>query len=221
MSEGPELPAWAKPRRPPETTARPIWLVVLGLAMLVFGGVMLNLGVRQLREPGWQRGIDPGVSAQVTEDVQAVNESLARAYREHPTAVRINGASKLVMALLLLFAVAAVFASDPRARQATMVAAWAGIAHQIGDVIFMFRVFRRGVIEGAQALVNLAARNSGGGKVPTASAVISAFDVFIVGVGVLGILFSVVLLTFFGGRRGRTFFGVGADIVRRQPHHGG
>ena len=36
------------------------------------------------------------------------------------------------------------------------------------------------------------------------------------------ILFSVVLLTFFGGRRGRSFFvGPGPNMVRRQPHHGG
>jgi hypothetical protein len=196
-------------------------VVVLALAMLVFGGWLLISGVRQIRDPGGQRPIDPRASIQEAQDVQAVNASLARAYREHPVEVQVNAFSKLVMGLLLLFAVAAVFAGDARARKATMVAAWVGIAYQVGEVLFMLRIFRQGVVEGAPALVSLAARQSAAGKVPTVGAVISAFDVFIVGLGALGILFSVVLLTFFGGRRGRTFFGVGADIVRRQPHHGG
>jgi hypothetical protein len=222
MTEDPDLPPWAQKKPPPpHPEGRPTWVLVLALAMLVFGGLLLISGARQLAEPGGQRGLDPNASVQVTQDVKAVNEALARAYSEHPTAVRVNALSKVVMGLLMLFAVAAVFASDPRARKATMLAGWLGIAHQVGDLIFMLRIFRKGVVAGAPALVSLAARQSSAGNAPTASAVISAFDVFIVGLGALGILFSVVLLTFFGGRRGRTFFGVGADIVGRQPHHGG
>jgi len=218
MSEGPELPAWAKP--PPRPEGRPIWVVVLALAMLVLGGLFLISGFNQLADPGYQRAVDPNASVQDAQDRRAMNEALARAFREHPTEVRVNALSKVAAGLVLLLAVAAVFASDIRARKAALLAGGIGVAYQIGDLLFYFAVYRKGVIAGAPALMNLAARQNPG-RVPTAGAVISAFDVMMVGVGVLGILFSVVLLTFFGGRRGRTFFGAGADIVRRQPHHGG
>jgi hypothetical protein len=220
MSDDPQLPAWARPRIPP-AAGRPLWVVLLALAMLVFGGRLLINGVSQLAGPGVERTLQESSSAQVTQDLQALGESLAQAYRAHPMAVRVNAASKVVMGLLLLFAVAALFASDRRARRATMLAAWAGIAYQIGDAIFLFQIFRKGMVAVAPVLVNLAARQTTADKVPTASALISMIDILIVGLGVLGILFSVVLLTFFGGRRGRTFFGVGPDLASRQPHHGG
>jgi hypothetical protein len=219
MTEGPD-PPWAKPKpRLPE--ARPTWVIVLAMAMLVFGGRLVIHAASQLSGPNIEQALKDGASAHVTQDLQALGQSLAQAYRDHPVAVRINAISTLVMGLLLLFAVAAVFASDPRARKATLLAAWFGIAYQIGDVIFLFSVFRRSVVAVAPMLVALAAQQAPAGKVPTASAFVSIVDVFIVVAGVVGVGFSVVLLTFFGGRRGRTFFGVGADLVGRQPTHGG
>jgi hypothetical protein len=207
MADGPELPPWARPR-PPE--GRPTWVVVLALAMLIFGGRLLINGVAQLGGPPVDRALEETASAQVGRDLKVLGESLARAYREHPTAVRANGASKVVMGLLLLFAVAAVFVSDPRARAATLVAAWAGIAYQVGDALFLFLIFRKGLVEVAPALVDLAARQTAAGQAPSAGTLISMMDVVIVGLGLVGIGFSVVLLAFFGGRRGRTFFGVDA-----------
>jgi hypothetical protein len=172
---------------------------------------------------GWERPNEEVASAHNVAEVRAVNDHVERAYREHPVAVRLNAASKVATGLLMLFAVAAVFASDPRARRATMLAAWAGIAFQIADVVFKLLIPRNGMVEAAPVLVNLVARQSGAARVPSPSAVILALDIFIVSLGVLGVLFSIVLLTFFGGKRGRSFFGAGprADMVRRQPHHGG
>jgi hypothetical protein len=218
MSEGPELPAWAQRRQP---AARPTWVVVLALAMLVFGGHLLNKGIDQMRGSGLERSNEEAVSAHTVSDVRAVNDQLERAYREHPVAVRVNAASHVALGLLMLFAVAAVFASDPRARRATMLAAWAGIAYQVSDVGFKLLILRKGIVAAAPVLVSMVARQSG--AAPTASALISLLDILMVSLGVLGVLFSVVLLAFFGGQRGRRFFGVGAgaDMVRRQPHHGG
>jgi hypothetical protein len=216
-----DLPAWAQRRQPPE--ARPTWVVVLALAMLVFGGRLLISGIGQMTGSGLERPNEEAASAHNIAEVRAVNDHVELAYREHPVAVRLNATSKVAMGLLMLFAVAAVFASDPRARRVTMVAAWAGIAFQIADVVFKLLILRKGMVAAAPVLVNLVARQSGAARAPSASAVISALDIFIVSLGALGILFSVVLLTFFGGKRGRSFFGAGprADMVRRQPHHGG
>jgi hypothetical protein len=224
MSDDQDLPPWAlKQRRPPEAGSRPTWVVVLALAMLVFGGRLLMAGMAQMTGSGVERPNEEVVSAHNISEVRAVSDQLEREYREHTVAVRLNATSKVAMGVLMLFAVAAVFASDARARKATMLAAWLGIAFQFGDVGFKLLIMRKGMVAAAPVLVSLLARQSGAARAPSASAVISALDVFIVSLGVLGVLFSVVLLTFFGGKRGRSFFGVGprADMVRRQPHHGG
>jgi hypothetical protein len=220
MSDSPELPAWARKRQP---EARPTWVVVLALAMLVFGGRLLISGIGQMGGSGLERPDEEAASAHTVLEVRAVNDQVERAYREHPLAVRLNAGSKVTLGLLMLFATAAVFASDPRARKASMLAAWAGIAFQGADVGFKLLILRKGIVAAAPVLVNLVARQSGVARAPSASAVISALDIFIVSLGLMGVLFSVVLLTFFGGRRGRRFFGAGAgpDLVRRQPHHGG
>jgi hypothetical protein len=156
-------------------------------------------------------------------DVRAVNDQFKRTYREHPVAVRLNAASQAALGLLMLFAVAAVFASDPRARRAVMLAAWAGIAFQFADVAFKLLVVRKGWVAAGPLLVNLFARKNAAVRALGPSALISWHDVTDVSLGLLGVLFSLVILTYFGGKRGRSFFGVGprADMVRRQPHHGG
>jgi hypothetical protein len=179
-----ELPG----RRP-----RPTWVVVLAMAMLIYGGDLLLGAVSLLRGfPG--RGLPASSgAAPAVQDLAAVLASLAAA---HPVAVTVNALSKLVLALLLLYAVAAVFSADPRARAAALLAAWVGIVHQIGDKLFLFLIVRpRSVAE-----------------------VMSVTDAIIVSTGLLGVAFSVLLLTFFGGRRGRGVFG-----PQRQPRvgHGG
>jgi hypothetical protein len=191
--------------------------------MLVFGGRLLIAGIGQMSGSGLERPNEEAASAQTVAQVRAVNDQVERAYLEHPLAVRLNATSKVTMGLLMLFAVAGVFASDLRARKAAMLAAWAGIAFQGTDVLFKLLVLRKGMVAAAPLLVDLVARQSGAARPPSASAVIWVLDICIVSLGGLGVLFSVVLLTFFGGKRGRSFFGVEprADMVRRQPHHGG
>jgi hypothetical protein len=160
---------------------------VLALAMMIFGGQLLLWGASMLRGlPGPPAGgAEPALG-----QLGTVFAALALA---HPVAVKVNALSKLALALLLLYAVAAVFTSDARARASVLLAAWAGIAYQIGDGLFLFLVVRpRSVSE----LVSLA-------------------DVFIVATGLVGVAFSVLLLAFFGGRRGRVFFGPG-----QEPRHG-
>ena len=130
MSDEQQLPPWARKKARPE--GRPTWLVVLALAMLVFGGRLLIDGIAQLT----------GAAPQLSPELQVLRDSLAQAYRDHAVAVTVNGVSKLLTGLVMLFAVAAVFASDLRARKAAMGAAWVGIAYQIVDFVFVFRIIR-------------------------------------------------------------------------------
>lgn len=212
---------------------RPTWMALLTLAMLVFGGHLLLNGLSILRGA---RGATPPPATSTAPaaegeagapaspealfgNLQATTRALAKA---HPWAVRINAVSKVALGALLLFAVAAVYSSDPRGRLATLIAAWAGIAYHVGDALFLFLVVRKVIVAAAPALATLAARQnqgssgSGAGAFTTPTAMVTLADVLIVVTGAAGIGFSLVLLRFFGGRRGRAFYG-----LEQQPSHGG
>src|SRR5687767_2581552 len=145
MSGGPEpeLPRWAIRQ---ERRRRPTWVVVLAVAMLAFGGHLLMSSLSIVRGLTAQpAAVEPAAEA-MARDVRAMSRALDQS---NPLAVRVNMASKIVLALLLLFAVAAVLSSDARGRLATLIAAWAGIAYHIGDGLFLFLVVRKGIIAAA------------------------------------------------------------------------
>jgi hypothetical protein len=209
MSEGDELPPWAKPRRP---EARPTWVVVLALGMFLFGGRQLVTGVSQLVNPTVEPATNENVTVQVSQDLKLVGDAVNAAFRAHPIAVSADASAKIVFGALLLLAVAAVLASDPRARRAALTAAWAGIAFQIGDSAFLFVICRKAFL--AVAPMVAAFREPGAGEAFSRS-LLWAVDIAMIGAGLCGIAFSVVLLRFFGGTRGRTFFGAGAAASAR------
>ena len=216
-----ELPPWAKKqRRPPE--ARPTWVVVLALAMMVFGGGSLIRHRPDDRVGAWRRPNEQVASADCRRTA-GVGDHGRAAYLDTRWRSRVNGVSKVTMGLLMLFAVAAVFASDPRARTVSHGGRLGRDRLPVRRRGFSSSSCARGWWPSAPALVSLVGPAERARSRPHHRRVISALDVFIVSLRVLGVLFSVVLLTFFGGKRGRSFFGVGprADMVRRQPHHGG
>jgi hypothetical protein len=190
---------------------RPVWVVVLALAMLTFGGNLLLGGIAPLRGMG-DAGGGSVFSQAVVRELREVTQAVLAA---HPVAVRVNAASKVAMGLVMLFAVAAVFSSDPRGRRASLVAAWLGIGYQVGDALFVLVVARQGLFDLAAILAPVMASQSPGMAVPSTEDVASLLRLVVVMLGALGIGFSVVLLAYFGGRKGRLFYG-----LERQPHHG-
>jgi hypothetical protein len=186
-------------------------VVVLAVAMLLFGGNLLMGGISRLRGAGAAGG-STAFTQSVLKDLQAVTQSTAEA---HPVAVRVNAVSKVVLGLLLLFAVAAVFSADRRARTAALVAAWVGIGYHLGDAVFSFLVMRKGIVAAAPLLASLAASQSPGSAVLSAEEVVSLADLAVVVTGAVGIAFSVVLLAYFGGRKGRVFYGFDGAVGRQ------
>jgi hypothetical protein len=213
MSNDPDLPPWAAkaPGQPQEK--RPAWVIVLATIMLMYGGFQLIDGVATLAGSGLQPPVAETVEASRRQ--HTLLQAQARAHRAHPGAVRVNAASQVALGLVMLLAVAAVSASDVRARRLTLVAAGAGIVFQVADTIFWFQVMREEIVRAV--LADLSAQIPAGAE----GRVGVAFGVLEVGKALLWVGFSAVVMNFFGGRRGRLFFGVAADMVRRQPHHGG
>jgi hypothetical protein len=146
----------------------------------------------------------------------ALDEAVDRA---HPVAARVQAAARLALALVLFFAVAAVFSDDPRARRASVLAAWAGMALHLGSGVFLLTVVRGGMADVVPVLQQVAAKaHARAGDAPPASADLAQLaSTLTIQVPLLstalGVLFCVLLLVTFGGRRGRLFYndGVKAD----------
>ncbi len=213
-----ELPDWARQKKTTKPVQRPTWVVVLAMAMMVFGGHLLMGGLTTMRTLSAASRVPEvitGVEGSLAGDLRAVSLVLDQS---NPVAVRANVASKLVMALLLLFAVATVWASDPRGRWAVLFTAWAGIAYHLADAVFLYVVVRKGFIAAAPMLVSLA-NQRGVAAPPTVDELVELANnltaVLSVMTLVVGIAFSWVLLVYFGGRRGRLLYGL------ERPAHDG
>lgn len=214
-----DLPAWAHKRaQPPEK--RPLWVVVLGMAMFFSGSRGLTVGFSELV------GHEPGqVSAQTvagTETLRQIDHITTRRAQAHPVISGVSALARIAVAILTLLAVWAIFSSHARARSAALLAGWAGIAFQPIEATRWLMVFAPDLAELAPLYAELVARE---GRYVTQ--VIPASNMaFAVTMGqilttLVGFGFSALVLTYFGGRRGRLFFGVGPNLATRQPNHGG
>ncbi len=198
----------------PPTSRRPVWLSVMSAAMLVYAGMSLVDALSLLRRPQAATAAAIEDVARATGQVEAarrlagVSQAVVAA---HPVAVRLEAGATAVVALLTLFAVAAIFSRDRRARRATLAAGWAGIIDQLGALPFAVAMARRAAEAGAPVLQHVLAQN--GKEMPglAPADVTAALRAAVIMMPVLragmGIAWSLALLIFFGGRRGRAVFG--------------
>ena len=198
----------------PPPPRRPVWLAAMTSAMLIYAGMSLIDALSLLRRPH-------AATAAAIEDVArasgqidaarrlaAVGESIVAA---HPLAVRVDALAGVLVALLTLFAVAAIFSHDRRARRATVAAGWAGILYQLGALPFGVALARRAAEAGAPVLQQVLAQSGrdfhGLAEGDVAGALRAAVLMMPVLRAAMGIAWSLALLFFFAGRRGRAVFG--------------
>jgi len=135
----------------------------------------------------------------------ALDEAVDRA---HPVAAWVKAAARLTLALAFLFAVAAVFSDDPRAGRASVFAARAGMAFHLSSGAFLLVVVRKGVGMPYPCCSKWPPRPMHGSGTrhplqPTSTNWPRPHDSDAPSDRGPGVLFSVVLLLTFGGRRGR------------------
>lgn len=139
----------------------------------------------------------------------ALDEAVARL---HPTAAVVQAALRFALALLMLFAVAAVYSDDRRARLASVTAGWVGTVFYFGSGLFVLLVARRDVGQVLPELQRVASKTYGraGDPVPPVEALLQLAATLVVQVPLMsagfGLLFSMILVSTFGGRRGRSFY---------------
>jgi hypothetical protein len=204
---------WGSMSEPP-TPRRPVWMAVMTSAMLIYAGMSLVDALSLLRRP-------QAPTAAAIEDVARASGQIEAARRlaavsdavvaAHPAAVRIEAVAAALVALLTLFAVAAIFSRDRRARRATVAAGWAGIAYQLGALPFGVAMARRAAEAGAPVLHQVLAQSGRDfhnlAERDVAAALRGAVVMMPVLRAAMGMAWSLALLIFFGGRRGRAVFG--------------
>jgi hypothetical protein len=209
-------PAGLGPRRPRSPDHRPAWLVLLSSLTLVYGGVLLVSSLDTLRDPR------AAAHHPATRPLTLAEEEIAKEILEvgtrvavaHARAIRANAAVSLPVALLMLFAAASTISRDRRGRQVALVAGWTGIVYQLGTLALTFPFVRDYAAQTAPLVARLVALQSdgaqmgaGAGATPEAVAkvVVAAFPVFTSAVSIAS---SLVLIRYFGGRRGRVLYGL-------------
>lgn len=198
----------------PQTPRRPVWLSVMTSAMLIYAGMSLIDALSLLRRPVAPTAAAIEDVARATGQIDAarrlaaVSQAVATA---HPVALRLDAGADALVAALTLFAVAAIFSRDRRARRATVAAGWAGIAYQVGALPFAVSMARRAAEAGAPVLQQLLAQNGKDMRGMAQADVSTVLRALVVTMPVLragmGIAWSVALLIFFGGRRGHAVLG--------------
>ncbi len=204
------------PRRPRSPEHRPPWLVLLSSLTLIYGGVLLVSSLEALRDPRAATHF-PATRAMTPAEDELARQLVdvgQRVANEHARSIRGNAAASLPVALLMLFAAAATMSRDRRGRQVTLLAAWTGIVYQVATLALTFPIARDYSAQAAPLLARLVALQADGpdpGATPEVVAkVVVAFPVFTSAIAIAG---SLVLIGYFGGRRGRVLYG----LERRGP----
>jgi len=212
--EGTNRPSGGPLRLP---AGRPRWVTVLAVLMLLAGARLFLGSLTDLRGLATGRSMVEARLDGLTDVNQevlirgqlALDEAVAHA---HPVAARVEAVARLLLALLFFFAVAAVFSNDPRARPASVIAGWAGMALYLGSGLFLLAVVRHGVADAVPVLQAVAAKAHArtGDAPPALEDVVQLTSTLMVQVpllaAALGVLFCVLLLLYFGGRRGDLFY---------------
>jgi len=211
--------------KPEGRRRRPRWMTFFTVLLLLLGGRMFLGSVTDLH-----RVISGSPEVLNLEGpLDAQQEALLRGQivlanalsHYHPVALSAHALARLGLGLIYLFAVAAVFSGDKRGRRACLLAGWAGIAASVGNVVFVLLVVRKMVPWLLPALANAFAQDAAraGRAAPMAEAVAEQSQLFLVEVPLavtgMGVVFSLLLIAYYGGRRARLFYN-----QPRQADHG-
>ena len=197
---------------------RPTWLLVLGAIMVLAGGRSLVNGVQKLRDPLTVLGGPVVMGSVATETELDLERKLAAAsaaaVAPHGTGVRVAAIVEVLAALFTLYAAAAVLARDRHGRALALGVAFVGIVYQLATLPVYVALMRDYAAHGvpllAQAMVLQA--KPADGRAPAVDDLVrrlpSAMVGWIVLLTAVGIAGSLVLLRYFGGRRGRVLYGI-------------
>jgi hypothetical protein len=191
-------------------THRPVWLIVLALAMLLFGGLTLIEGLLTIRDPKALSRLTPrdvALTSSQEEIVRKIAAINAGVIDRHQGALRLKAAFGIVFGLWTLYATAAVLSRDRHGRVLALTTAVLGTAHRLAVVPLVVGMAR----EAAEITGPLLAELAAGADSPGASLAEVVHRMEIrrqVVAAAVGIGWWLLVFLYFGGRRGRELYGL-------------
>jgi len=191
-------------------THRPVWMLVLAATMLMYGGLTLVAGLLTLRDPraiARQAISNQPRTPAAEEVVHKLEPILDGIVYRHRVGVRADAIASIAYGVLMLYAVAAVLSRDRNGRRLVVLTALAGIVYQLGELPLKVRIARETVFATGPLLAEImpAGGKAGGHSQAELMATLDAATVL---VAALGVGWCLLLLRFFGGRRGRELYGL-------------
>jgi len=189
---------------------RPVWLIVLALAMALFGSLTLVEGLITIRDPKALARMtlrDVAMTPSQEEVARKIDTIGDAIMARHRTAVRMHGGFSIVFGLWTLYATAAVLSRDRNGRMLALATAVLGTAHRLAVLPFVLGVAG----EVAEATRPLLTELAGGAGSAGASLVEAAQRMIIRSLVIsaaVGIGWWVLVFLYFGGRRGRELYGL-------------
>jgi len=172
-------------------TNRPVWLIVLALAMLLVGTLTLLEGLLVIRDPQVLARLTPRDVAMTPSQEEADRRTIAindAIIARHRTALRFDAGFSIAFGMWTLYATAAVLSRDRNGRVLALATAALGTAHCLAVLPFALAVAR----EAADATRPLLTEVSRRQIISTA-----------VSVG-----WWLLVFFYFAGRRGRELYGL-------------
>jgi hypothetical protein len=184
-------------------THRPVWLIVLAFAMLLFGGVTLVEGLVTIRDPKALTRMTLRDVA-MTASQEAVLRKLAAiegdVMARHRVALRLSAGFSIGFGLWTLYATAAVLSRDRNGRVLSLVTAVVAIAHRLAVVPLVLIMAGETVAAGGPLLAEFA-----GGSVAEVQRMVMRREILAAAVR---IGWWLLVFLYFGGRRGRELYGL-------------
>ena len=198
-------------------THRPTWVLVLGSMMLLTSGYSLISGLLKLRDPAVVLSVSMANSSGSEAELQLSQRLVAvraATLPPHRAALRVESLAEVALALFGLYATAAVMARDRHGRSLALAVGALVIVYRIGALPVYLSLMRDYAERGADLMATAILQNAGSPTDLTAADLAHRLKTALVSepvvVAAIGIAGALVLLVFFGGRRGRALYGIGA-----------
>lgn len=194
-------------------THRPVWMVVLAATMLLSGGLTLVSGLLLVRDPraAVRHTIHNVPRAPAVEEAVGKLEPILDGIVErHRTGLRIDAIAMVAFGLFTLYAVAAVLSRDRHGRRLAVLTAVFGIVYQLAELPLSVSIAKETVALAGPLLADIiiAAGDAAGRSQAELVAALNTTAARSPLFAVIGLGWCLLLLLYFGGRRGRELYGL-------------
>jgi hypothetical protein len=183
-------------------------MVVLAATMLLSGGMTLVAGLLALRDPAAGnvlRNVPRPPAAD--EAARKLEPILDEVVGRHRVALRVDSIASVAFGLFTLYAVAAVLSRDRNGRRLALLTAVFGIVYQLAELPLKIHIAKETVAAGGTLLAEMmSASGEGAGRTP--AELMTALYTVAALLAAGGVGWCLLLLRYFGGRRGRELYGL-------------